>query len=234
MAALVVVACAAGACSAPPSAHLSSGRPNTNPAGEPGDSYPSTSVKVAPLSTTTTTIDPGSLPQTSDEPSTGSSLNARMQTLWSAIVTGSESQAIPVFFPESAYITAKTGQIPNPSGDYTARLLAFYGLDLVAYHQLLVSGSGTPTLTDVEANPSDAAWIGPGQCENSVGYWHLPGVRLVYLQDGTVRSFAVASLISWRDVWYVVHLGPNPRPANVGTVDQAASGPGVPGPAGGC
>jgi hypothetical protein len=157
-----------------------------------------------------------------------------MQTLWSAMIAGSEQQALPVFFPESAYLTMKAGQIPNPPGDYSGRLLAFYGLDLTAYHQLLSSGSGAPTLTGVDVAPADAAWIAPGQCENAVGYWHLPGVRLVYQQDGTVRSFAVASLISWRGVWYVVHLGPNPRPANVGTVDQAASGPGVPGPAGGC
>jgi hypothetical protein len=49
-----------------------------------------------------------------------------------------------------------------------------------------------------------------------------------------VRSFGVASLISWRGLWYVVHLGPNPRPSDVGTVDQPAIGPGSPGPGGGC
>jgi hypothetical protein len=161
-------------------------------------------------------------------------LKAELGTLWAALVSGSESQALPLFFPESAYITTKSGQIPSPTGDYSARLLAFFGLDIAAYHQLLASGPGTPTLVDVAVAPGDAQWIGPGQCENDVGYWHLPGVRLVYQQGGTVRSFAVASLISWRGVWYVVHLGPNPRPANIGTVDQPASGPGVPGPAGGC
>jgi hypothetical protein len=51
---------------------------------------------------------------------------------------------------------------------------------------------------------------------------------------GTVVSVAVASLISWRGVWYVVHLGPNPRPLNVGTVDDFRRGPGTPGPGGGC
>jgi hypothetical protein len=161
-------------------------------------------------------------------------LKAELQILWSALVSGSQSQGLPLFFPESAYITTKTGQIASPAGDYSARLLAFFGLDIAAYHQLLASGPGAPTLVDVDVTPGDAQWIGPGQCENNVGYWHLPGVRLVYQQGGTLRSFAVASLISWRGVWYVVHLGPNPRPANIGTVDQPASGPGVPGPAGGC
>ncbi len=161
-------------------------------------------------------------------------MKTELQTLWAALAAGSQNQARPLFFPESAYVTTKTGQIPNPAGDYSSRLIAFFDLDVGAYHQLLTSGPGTPTLVDVGVVPGDAAWIGPGQCENDVGYWHLPGVRLVYQQGGTLRSFAVASLISWRGAWYVVHLGPNPRPANIGTVDQPASGPGVPGPPGGC
>ena len=41
-------------------------------------------------------------------------------------------------------------------------------------------------------------------------------------------------MISWRGEWYVVHLGPNPRPTNTGTVDMPALGPGTPGSAGGC
>ena len=60
-----------------------------------------------------------------------------------------------------------------------------------------------------------------------------PGVRIVYQQGSVVRSFAVDSLISWRGVWYVVHLGPNPRPSDAGTVDQPETGPGTPGPPGG-
>jgi hypothetical protein len=89
-------------------------------------------------------------------------------------------------------------------------------------------------LLAVNASAADAEWIAPGSCENLIGYWHLPGVRFVYRAGGVVKSFAVASLISWRGVWYVVHLGPNPRPVNVGTVDQPAVGPGLPGPGGGC
>ena len=58
--------------------------------------------------------------------------------------------------------------------------------------------------------------------------------RLVYSVKHVVRSVAVASLISWHGVWYVVHLGPNPRPLNIGTVDAPSVGRGVAGPAGGC
>jgi hypothetical protein len=128
----------------------------------------------------------------------------------------------------------KTGQIADPNADFSDRLIAFYDLDIAAYHQQLGAGAPTAHLVSVNATPSDAAYIPPGTCENAIGYWHLPGVRFVYQEGGTEQSFAVASLISWRGVWYVVHLGPNPRPSDVGTVDQPASGAGTPGPPGGC
>ena len=96
------------------------------------------------------------------------------------------------------------------------------------------SDASTAKLLSVNASASDAAYIPPGACENKIGYWHLPGVRFVYQVGGSVQSFAVASLISWRGEWYVVHLGPNPRSQNIGTVDQPAVGPGVAGPPGGC
>ena len=188
---------------------------------------------TTPASTTTTT-DPGTLPQTNVEPSTGAELDARMKVLFDAIQTGSHDTAMSVFFPESAYLQMKTGVLSNPASDYQGRLVAFYDLDLPAYtHQL----GGSPTaarLSDVLVNPADAAWIAPGSCENAIGYWHLPGVRLVYTAGGATFSFRVASLISWRGQWYVVHLGPNPRPSNVGTVDDPQQGPGTPGPPGGC
>ena len=71
---------------------------------------------------------------------------------------------------------------------------------------------GLATLVRVEADAHDAAWTEPRECENLIGYWHLPGVRLVYRHGSRVYSVEVDSLISWRGVWYVVHLGPNPRP----------------------
>ena len=202
-------------------------------AASPTTSAPARPPTTTPPSTTTTT-DPGLLPQTTTEPSFGGPLHAQMATLFSALVANEPSLGRPVFFPESAYVSMKTGILPDPQADYTNRLIAFYNLDVAAYHAQLAANPAHATLTEVLANSADAAWIPPGTCENSVGYWHLPGVRLVYSQGGAVSSFAVASLISWRGVWYVVHLGPNPRPANSGTVDAPASGPGVPGPAGGC
>jgi hypothetical protein len=157
-----------------------------------------------------------------------------MTTLWRAIVAGAPIQGRQVFFPESAYLKMKTGVLPDPAGDYTWRLVAFFNLDTAAYHAHLGTDPAAATLLAVESNPSLAAWIPPGACENTIGYWHLPGTRLVYESGGNTYSFRIASLISWRGVWYVVHLGPNPRPSNVGTVDDPQVGPGVPGPGGGC
>ncbi len=193
------------------------------------------STAVAPATTTTTAAaDPGLLPQTPAEPPVDGTLQAALTPLWSALVSGSQAAALGSFFPRAAYLQMKTGVLPDPASDYTNRLIAFYDLDLAVYHAALGGGAPAATLVSLDASPSDASWIPPGSCENTIGYWHLPGVRMVYQDGSAVRSFAIASLISWRGVWYVVHLGPNPRPSNLGTVDQPATGPGTPGPPGGC
>ncbi len=200
-------------------------------------SLPATTTSSPHTSTTvpvTTTTSAQGLAQTDGEPpSSDSALTSRLQPLWRAIVSGSLATASPLFFPEPVYVSMKTGIVPDPASDYADRLVAFYDMDLGAYHAAL-GRVRTVTLIGVDATPGDAAWISPGVCENHFGYWHLPGVRFVYRLNGSVHSFAIASLISWRGVWYVVHLGPNPRPVNVGTVDLPARGAGVPGPAGGC
>jgi hypothetical protein len=193
-----------------------------------------THAAASQQSAPTTTSDPGTRRQTAQEPAFGAALQNRMRTLWSAIVAESPSQGRQVFFPASAYLKMKTGVLPNPAGDFTWRLIAFFNLDLVAYHAHLGTTPAATKLIAVESDPSLATWIPPGACENTIGYWHLPGTRLVYEVDGRISSVRVASLISWRGVWYVVHLGPNPRPSNVGTVDDPEVGPGVPGPGGGC
>ena len=184
---------------------------------------------VAPVGATS----PGSLPQTRVEPSFAAPLTGQMRILLRAIALDSPTLGATIFFPQSAYLRMKTGVIADPSSDYAGRLVALFALDLAAYHRQLFIGA-PPTLLRVTANPAQAAWIAPGACENRIGYWYAPRVRLVLRRAGQVVSVAVASLISWRGVWYVVHLGPNPRPANVGTVDDFRLGAGTPGPGGGC
>jgi hypothetical protein len=177
-------------------------------------------------------IDPGTLPQTDVRPGFGRVFDAQMRTLWVAIVGASRRIGRTVFFPEAAYRQLKA--IPDPSADYISRLRALFDLDIGAYHAHLATRPASARLVDVEADPALAQWIPPGACENSIGYWHLPGTRLVYLTGARRYSVGVFSLISWRGIWYVIHLGPNPRAVNVGMLDDPQVGPGVAGPGGGC
>jgi hypothetical protein len=168
--------------------------------------------------------------QNSSRPSTGPALSRQLTTLWRAIGTDSATLSRRVFFPEGPYLSMKSGKIPDPAADYRTRLVALYDLDVAAYHRW----AGGARLVRVNVNPGLATWIAPGACENRIGYWHLPGVRLVLARHHRLWSVGVFSLISWRGVYYVVHLGPNPRVANVGTLDDPRLGAGGPGPGGGC
>ena len=154
---------------------------------------------------------------------------AEMADLWAAVVTGRAGLARQAFFPLSAYQQVKA--ISDPAADWHTRLWADFRLDVGAARRLV--GRGT-SLVRVIVPSAEAAWIDPGVCFNSVGYWHVGGARLVYRKHGRLRSIGIASLISWRGRWYVVHFGAVLRNGGYGIVDQPAAGPGVPGPVGGC
>jgi hypothetical protein len=176
---------------------------------------------------------PPGLPQTRAFPSAGTPVfQAEMTDLWTAVVTGQPDTAAPAFFPLSAYKQVKA--IADPAADWNTRLFGDFRLDVGAAHHLLGAGAASARLVRVIVPSAQAAWIDPGVCENSVGYWHVAGARLVYQQDGQLRSIGIASLISWRGQWYVVHFGAVLRSGTYGIVDQPAAGPGVPGPPGGC
>ncbi len=149
-----------------------------------------------------------------------------MRALWNGIRTGSMHPALPAFFPEAAYLQVKT--IYDASADYTSRLLGDYGLDIGAAHAILGAHAGGAHLLAVEVPRNYAHWVDPGVCDNRVGYYEVPNSRIVYREEGQVRSFGVASLISWRGVWYVVHLGAVVRQAGVGLSDDPSQGPGQP------
>jgi hypothetical protein len=172
----------------------------------------------------------GRLPQTSALPSTHSSaFRNAIADLWLAVTKDNPSFALPAFFPEAAYRQVKA--IAYPDADWQYRLWYDFTLDLRAAHGLTGHDA---QLIRVSVPSDEAAWVSPGACYNSVGYWHVAGPRVVYRVDGQVRSFGIASLISWRGVWYVVHFGAVQRDADVGIVDQPADGDGIPGPPGGC
>ncbi len=177
-------------------------------------------------------VDPGagSRPQTRQYPNLHSQAwHNAMYDLWLAVTTGKADYARQAFFPEGAYAQVKA--IAYPGSDWTGRLWLDFELDVEAAHRVVGSRA---KLLGVDMAPSyEAAWVPPGYCYNSVGYWHINGARLVYESDGQERSIGIASLISWRGVWYVVHFGAVIRPA-IGIVDDPTTGPGVTGPAGGC
>jgi hypothetical protein len=176
---------------------------------------------------------PGALHQTRTLPSPGTRVfRAEMTDLWAAVVTGQARPAAQAFFPLAAYTQVKA--IADPAADWRSRLFGDFRLDVSAAHRFLGAGARHATLVRVVVPSAEAAWISPGVCYNAVGYWHVGGARLVYRQHGQVRSIGIASLISWRGRWYVVHFGAVLRAGTGGVVDAPATGPGVPGPAGGC
>ncbi len=176
---------------------------------------------------------PGALHQTRTVPRAGTRVfRAEMTDLWAAVVTGQARLALQAFFPLSAYTQVKA--IADPAADWRSRLFGDFRLDVSAAHRFLGAGARHATLVRVVVPSAEAAWINPGVCYNAVGYWHVGGARLVYRQHGQVRSIGIASLISWRGRWYVVHFGAVLRAGTGGVVDAPATGPGVPGPAGGC
>ncbi|GAA2021045.1 hypothetical protein GCM10009839_17380 [Catenulispora yoronensis] len=144
---------------------------------------------------------------------------AGVNALWQGIVDDNPQEAMPFFFPEAAYLQVKS--IPNPSSDYKNRLIGFYTLDVHAAHRLLGAGAKDAKLVGVTVPAQAAQWIPPGGEQNKVSYYRVYGARLTYTEGGRTKSFGLFSLISWRGQWYVVHLGPNPRPKPVGTVYQA-------------
>ena len=148
-----------------------------------------------------------------------------MAALWAGVVHDSLAPALPAFFPKDAYVQLKA--IASAGSDWTNRLVHDYRLDIHAAHSLLGRDAAGAKLLRVAVDSSYGHWIEPGVCYNSIGYYEMPNARVVYREDGQVRSFGIASMISWRGVWYVVHLGAVLRSTDSGEVDEPASGPGV-------
>ena len=184
-----------------------------------------TSPTTAP-SSPTTTADPGALAQTDVLPSPDdTAFRAAVAGLWQGIVEDSLAPALTAFFPESAYLQVKT--VADPAADFQQRLVAEFRLDLSAAHHLLGADPSAATFQSVRVPQAYAHWVSPGVCANRVGYYEVAHARVVYVQAGTVHSFGIASLISWRGQWYVVHLGAVVRTGASGVVDDPETGPGT-------
>ena len=197
------------------------------PAARPPTSHTTLATHTHTTTTTSTTtaqtVSPGSLPQTDARPAGTSA--ALMAALWQGVVHDSTTLALPAFFPEGAYVQLKS--IGSPQADWTDRLVRDYTLDIGAAHALLGRDAAHARLLAVNAVSSYAHWINPGVCDNSLGYWEMPNARVVYREAGVVRSFGIASMISWRGVWYVVHFGAILRSVDAGETDAPAPGAGA-------
>lgn len=161
-----------------------------------------TSTTLPP--TTTTTVDPGALPQTMDRPATTDpQFQADLGGFWRAIVTNDPTPAMPFFFPLSAYQQVKS--ISNPASDWQQRLVGAYQRDIHSLHTSLGVAASTAQLTGIDV-PATAQWVLPGSEYNRLPYWRVEGAQVHYTISGQAGSFTVASMISWRGHWYIVHL----------------------------
>ena len=230
--AALLAGCGAGSpAPSPPATKASAtGSSRTQPLAKPaGSAVPRASATPSPASLPVVP-GAGARPQTRAFPGTDTAaFRNAMTDLWLAVTTGNPRFARPAFFPAAAYEKLKA--IPYPAADWQDRLWYDFALDVGAAHGLVARGA---RLVRVIVPESEAAWVYPGGCYNAIGYWHVGGARVVYTEHGQERSFGIASLISWRGVWYVVHFGEVLRPVVTGVVDQPAVGPGIPGPPGGC
>jgi hypothetical protein len=205
-------------------------RPSTAPSG-----VVSAPKRLQPSATATAahTAAAGSLPQTHAFPSAQDPrFKALMASLWSGIVADSAKLALPAFFPKQAYVQLKA--IASAESDWSGRLVRDYALDIAAAHSLLGPRASSTELVAVSVQSSYGHWVPPGVCSNGIGYYEMPGARIVYRQGGELRSFGIASMISWRGLWYVVHLGAVLRSGESGVVDEPASGAGTPAYSGTC
>jgi len=198
---------------------------SANPAAAATVASSASSAPAVPLHRHPHAPSPGSLPQTGALPS-GSSAHFRslMADLWAGVVRGSVAPAMPAFFPKGAYVQLKA--VGAPGADWSDRLVHDYSLDIGAAHELLGADASSAALVAVHVPESYAHWVPPGVCYNTVGYYELPNARVVYRQHGHLSSFGIASLISWRGVWYVVHLGAILREGDSGVLDEPSSGSG--------
>lgn len=206
---------------------LPEGRSHRSGAPAPSPSTLPARATVAP-STAPTIESPGAPGQTTAfPPSAGPGFDGEMSALWQGVVSGAVLLARPAFFPEAAYLQVKA--ISDPAADYVNRLVAQFGADLAAAHALLGPEAGGARLVTVVVPSRYGHWVQPGTCENRVGYYEVPNSRLVYRDsEGQTRSFGIASMISWRGTWYVVHLGAVDRLSAGGVVDDPEVGPGTP------
>jgi hypothetical protein len=118
------------------------------------------------------------------------------------VVAGRPDEALPAFFPLAAYVQVKA--LRDPAGDWQHRLVSTFDQDVVNVQRSL--GDAAATFLGIDVPDPAAVWVRPGAEVNKIGYWRVYGSPVRYEVAGRTRSFPIASLISWRGQWYVVHF----------------------------
>jgi hypothetical protein len=200
----VVVGCVAlAACATTPAVRARGGSLDTA-AGTAAVAPTTVPTTTTTAPTTSTTLDPGTLPQTTVLPKDGDPVfQGHVQALWRAVVDGNPAEAMSFFFPASAYAQVKA--IADPEYDWQTRLVADFDSDVLTDHRAFGSDAADAQFVAVSVPPS-AHWVAPGTEYNKGSYWRVYSTVLQYTVDGRPGSFTVASMISWRGQWYVVHL----------------------------
>jgi hypothetical protein len=178
------------------------------PEGTPSAAQPDLNPIPAPIMPAPSSIpstDPAQLPQTREVPrAMGGAFDARVASLWDAIVNDDPERAMVFFFPLAAYAQVK--DVGDPAADWKHRLVAGYARDIHTLHGRLASGSASARLVALDVPEARARWVEPGEEYNKIGYFRVFGSKLRYEGEDAARAFDVKSLISWRGEWYVVHL----------------------------
>jgi hypothetical protein len=155
--------------------------------------------------TTSTTVDPGTLPQTDQKPTADDpAFTARMNVLADAIRNNSPQDAISTFFPVEAY--KQTKKNTNPAADWNNRLIASFREDVSAANRKLGPDASSAVFRGVTV-PNTATWVKPGEEYNVGPYWRVLNSTMNFTVDGRAVTIPLNSMISWRGQWYVVHLG---------------------------
>ena len=131
---------------------------------------------------------------------------------WQAVRTDDTVAAIPAFFPLSAYQQVKPMSAQAADYDWHTRLVGHYLLDLRALHTWLGPHAASARLLGVDVPEKTATWVRVGAEYNKLRYWRIYDTRVRVSVGSRVRSFGIASIISWRGEWYVVHLGSTTGP----------------------
>ncbi|MCU1455064.1 MAG: hypothetical protein JWN46_3210 [Acidimicrobiales bacterium] len=170
-------------------------------AGSSGRSAPAATVGATPSTTAAnapSATDPGTLPQTMARPALDAAFHARIEALWKAIVDDRPEDAIGSFFPLAAYVQVKATRYP--AADWQGRLVDSYDSIIHRLHRQ-IAGS-TVVHPDVSVPEGKAVWVDPGVEHNKIGYWRVYHSLVTAGSSG----FTIATMISWRGAWYVVHL----------------------------